>query len=164
MHSLLLTLKCKQTEWTLIQLITQNNNFLQKLVQNLSLQIHCKKTNQDETNGNNKNKKWTTFTYYSPRIRKIMNLFKHTNVGIAFKSTSTLQQLTKPKQVSNTQELDKSAICKLTCNTCQMSYIGQTSRSLRQISGTHKVYKTQRTPIILCTAHPKQQTRIRSHQ
>jgi hypothetical protein len=129
MHSLPSTPKQKQTEWPLIQLIAQNNNFPQKLIQNLCLQIQCKKTNQDETNGNNKT--WTTFTYYSPTIRKITNLFKHTNIGIAFKSTNTLQQLTKPKQVSNTQELDKSGIYKRKCNTCQMSYIGQTSRSIR---------------------------------
>jgi hypothetical protein len=57
MHSLPLTPKRKQTEWTLIQLIAQNNNFLQKLIQNLSLQIqHKKKTNQDQTNGKIKNK------------------------------------------------------------------------------------------------------------
>jgi len=42
------------------------------------------------------------------------NLFKHTNIGIAFKSTNTLQQLRKPKLTSNTQEKDKSGIYKLT--------------------------------------------------
>jgi len=47
-------------------------------------------------------------------------------------STKILQQLTKPKPASNTQEQDTSGIYKLTCNTRQMSYIGQTSRSLKQ--------------------------------
>jgi len=78
----------KQEEWTLIQLIKQNNNFPKKLLQKLNFQIQHKQTNQDQTNERNKNKTWTTFTYYSPIIRKITNLFKHTNVGI--------QQLTKP--------------------------------------------------------------------
>jgi len=59
------------------------------------------------------------------------NLFERPNIGIAFKSTSTLQQITKPKLATNTQEQDKSGIYKRTCNTCQMSYIGQTSRSLK---------------------------------
>jgi len=124
----------------------QNNNLLQKLIQNLSQQIQCKKTNQDETNGNNKNKNWTTFTYCNPRIRKITNLFKHTNIEIAFKSTNTFQQLTKPKHASNTQELDKSGIYKLTCNTCQMAYIGQTSRSLRQRYQEHVRYIRHNDP------------------
>ena len=66
------------------------------------------------------------------RIRKITNLFKHTNIGIAFKSTNTLQQLKKPKLPNRTQEQDKRGIYKLKCNTSQMSYIGQTSRSLKQ--------------------------------
>ena len=34
-------------------------------------------------------KKWITFTYYGPTIRKIMNLFKHTNLQIAFRPTNT---------------------------------------------------------------------------
>jgi len=139
-NSLPLTLKQKQTEWTLIQLITQNSNFPQKLVQNLNLQIQHKKTNKDKTNGKNKNKNWTTFTYYSPRIRKITNLFKHTNIGISSKSNNT-QDLTEPKLASNTQ--DKSGIYKLMCNTCQTLYIGQISRSLKQRYQKHvKVYKT----------------------
>jgi hypothetical protein len=93
-----------------------------------------------------------------------MTLFKHTDIGIAFNSTNTLQQCTKPKQVSNTQQLDESGIYKLTCNTCQMSYIEQTGCSLRQRYQEHIIYKTQRTPITLCTAHAKQQIRIWSHQ
>jgi hypothetical protein len=44
-----------------------------------------------------KPKTLAVFTYHSPRIRKLTNLFKHTDIGIAFKSTNTTQQLTKPK-------------------------------------------------------------------
>jgi len=43
MHSLPLTPKRKQTEWTLIQLIAQNNNLTQKIIQNLILQIQHQK-------------------------------------------------------------------------------------------------------------------------
>jgi len=46
-------------------------------------------------------------------------------------STNILQQLTKPNLTSNTQEQEKCGIYKLTCNISQMSYIGQTSRSLK---------------------------------
>jgi len=84
MCSLPLTPMRKQTEWTLIQLIVRNKNFLQKLIQNLNLQIQHKKTNQEQTN----EKKKTTFTCYSPRIRKITKLFRHTVIGISYKSTN----------------------------------------------------------------------------
>jgi hypothetical protein len=114
MHSLPLTPERKQREWTLIKSIAQNNNFQKKLLQNLNLQIQHKKFHQDQNNKENKNKKWATFTYYSPKIRKITNLFRHTNIVIAFKSTNTIQQLTKPKLTNNTQALDKSCIYKLT--------------------------------------------------
>jgi len=38
-----------------------------------------------ETRRNN----WTKITYYSPQIRKITNLFKHINIGIALDNTKT---------------------------------------------------------------------------
>jgi hypothetical protein len=47
--------------------------------------------------------KWAIFTYHSPKIRKITNLFKHANIGIAFKSNNTIRQLTKPKTPTSTQ-------------------------------------------------------------
>jgi hypothetical protein len=51
MHSVPLTPKWKQAEWTLIQLIAQNNNFPQKLIQNLNLQIqHTRKKPQPGSN------------------------------------------------------------------------------------------------------------------
>jgi hypothetical protein len=93
MHSLLLTSKRKQIEWTLIKLIAQNN-FPQKLLQNLNFQTQYKQTNHDKINKRNKNKTWTTFTYYSPIIRIINNLFKHTGVEISLNNTNILQQLT----------------------------------------------------------------------
>jgi hypothetical protein len=71
------------------------------------------RTNQEQTNERNKNKTWTTTTYYSPKIRKITNLFKHTNVGISCKNINTLQQITKPK-IDSIQEQDKNRIYELT--------------------------------------------------
>jgi hypothetical protein len=47
---------------------------------------------------------------------------------ISFKSTTILQQLTKPKLARNTQEQEKSGIYKLTA----IHAIGQTSRRLNQ--------------------------------
>jgi hypothetical protein len=78
------------------------------------------------------------------RIRKITNPFKH--IWIAVKCTNILQQLTKPKLPSSTQEQDKNGIYKLTCNTCQMSYIGQISRSLKHIYQEHIRYVRHNEP------------------
>ena len=56
--------------------------------------------NEDHTNNEQQTKKtWATFTYYGLIVRKITNIFKHTNIQIAFKNTNTLQQLTKQKLI-----------------------------------------------------------------
>jgi hypothetical protein len=34
--------------------------------------------------------KWVTFTYHSPIIRKVTNLFNNTEIRIAFKATNTI--------------------------------------------------------------------------
>jgi len=78
------------------------------------------------TANNGNNNKWATFTYHSSKVRKITNPFTQTDIKIALKSTNTLQQLTKPKIHNTTQDHDKSSINKLTCKTCNRSYIGQT--------------------------------------
>jgi hypothetical protein len=134
MHSLPLTPERKEKELELIQQIAQHNNFPQKHLRNLNSEIHNK---QDEMNKGKNKKTSTTFTYYSPIVREITDLFQHTNVGISFKYTNTLQQLTKPKIVSSTLDQDKIGIYKLTCNTCKMSYIGQTRRSLKERYDEH---------------------------
>jgi len=81
------------------------------------------------------NKKWVTFTYYSPLIRKVTNLFKRTNLNIAFRTTNTIhvhQQLShKPSNIN------LSGIYELKCNTCNKAYIGQSGRS---ITIRHKEY------------------------
>jgi len=73
------------------------NNFPGKLLKKLEEQIQHKKSywnlNIDD-NGNNK--KWATFTYYSPKVRKITNLFKHANIRIAFKSNNASRKTKNP--------------------------------------------------------------------
>jgi len=107
----------------LIQLIAQNNNFPRKIIFNLNKKIKHKKPSQDENFGD-KNKIWTTVMYIGPKIRKTTNLFKQTNIGIAFKTPNTIQQLMKQKQTSNSKQIDKSGIYRLTCNPWQMAYVG----------------------------------------
>jgi hypothetical protein len=83
-------------------------------------------------NDNSAKKQWVTFTYYSPQIRKITNLFKHADLKIAFKNSNSIWQLTKPKNNNKTKHYNHSGIYTLTCKTCKCTYVGQTSRDLKQ--------------------------------
>jgi len=111
-----------------IRIIANNNKFPIHHIAKLRAQIQRK--TQMNTTKNSNNNKWATFTYHSSKVRKITNLFKQTDIKIAFKSTNTLQQLTKPQNHDTKQDHDKCGIYKLTCQTCNRTYIGQTSRIL----------------------------------
>jgi len=91
-----------------------------------------------------KNAKWATFTYTSPQI----NLFKHTNVRIAYKCTNTISHLSKPTNKVSllSSPYDRSGIYKLTCMTCDKAYVGQTSRNLKQRYKEHTRYIKNNNP------------------
>ena len=59
-------------------------------------------------------------------IRRITNLFKHTDLNIAFGQTNTLQQQLSEKQNNK----NPSGIYKLKCNTSNKAYVGQSGRSI----------------------------------
>jgi hypothetical protein len=92
------------------------------------------------------NTKWTTFTYASPQIRKITNLFRHTNVKIAVKWINKISRLMKPNIVNNTPYYNRTGIYKLTCNTCKLACVGQTSRSLKLRFQEHIRYIRHNNP------------------
>jgi hypothetical protein len=104
--------------------------------------IYTKTQNEAQADKiNNKRKIWVTFTYHSAKVRKITNLFKHTDIKIAFKSTNTIHQQTRPKNLHITQDYGKSGIYRLTCKTCDKAYVGQISRPGSKISRTHSLHK-----------------------
>ena len=103
------------------------------------------KTNCTRTEKKEK-KFWTTFTYHSPKIRKITILFKNTNIGIAFRTTTSIHQLTKPTIAVHTLDHEKSGVYQLTCNTCKSSYIGQTKRNLKSRFQEHTRYIKNNDP------------------
>jgi hypothetical protein len=80
-----------------IKNMAQNNNFPQNFITNLKVQMKQQKVHQTEDK--NENKKRATFTYYSPKIRKITKLLKYTKIKIALKNTNKIQQYTKPKTI-----------------------------------------------------------------
>jgi hypothetical protein len=144
MHSLPFDPDIKQKEWAIIQSIAKNNNFPQHLLQKLH-QLIQHKTGYTQTKKKDK-KVWTTFTYHSPKIQKITNLFKSTNIGIAFKITTTLQQLINPLTSNQTSEYEKTGIYKIICNTCQKSYVGKTNRNLKSRFPEHISYIENNKP------------------
>ena len=160
MLSLLLSTERRIAEWQKIRTITNNNSSPLHHIAKLRAQIQRKAQVNTASNENNK-KNGPPFTYHSFKVRKITNLFKQTDIKIGFKSTNTLQQLTKPKNRNATQGHDKSGVHKLICKTRNKTYIGQTSRNLTLRYREHIRYiKKQQSPVRLCTAHPAEHKRI----
>jgi len=104
-------------EWTTILDIARSNNFPDNILIRLRQQIQQKIDRTTPPTGSKNNTKWTTFTYVSPQIRKITNIFRHTNVKIAFKCNNKISQLVKPNTDNNTPYYNRSGIYKLTCLT-----------------------------------------------
>jgi hypothetical protein len=52
----------------------------------------------------------------------------------------------KPNNVNKTPYYNRSGIYKLTCNTCKLAYVGQTSRSLKLRFQEHIRYIQQNNP------------------
>ena len=67
----------RRSKWEIIQSVAKNNNFPQHLLLKLNRQILHKVNNKKKLARMTK-KIWTTFTFHSPKIRKITNLFKNT--------------------------------------------------------------------------------------
>ena len=78
-----------------IQQIAYSNNFPINILHKLKERTH-QQLSQPATQKKKKGTKWATFTYTTPHIRKITNMFKNTDIKIAFKTNNTLRQLTKP--------------------------------------------------------------------
>ena len=119
--------------------------FPQHLLQKLNQQIHNKTDHTHNTNKDNK-RTWATFTYHSPQIRKVTNLFRNTKRGIAFKATATLQQLIRPTTQNLKSDYEKSGIYKITCKTCHKLFMGQTSPNLKMRYQEHTRYIKNNDP------------------
>ena len=99
LHNLTLTEKQKtkgmgkhslhsQTKWirtnTIIKLDTRIRN--RTKYTNLNTQVQSN------------DKKWAVFTFYSPRIRKITNMFRNTNLRISFRTSRSLLDILNTRQ------------------------------------------------------------------
>ena len=133
-------------EWHTILHIAKTNNFPATMIHKLKRQIqHKTKHPPPDTNKKN-NAKWTTFTFFSPQICRITNLFKHTNPKIPLRCHNTIARLTKPDIGRKTLRHDKGGIYQLSCKTCNLSYVGQTSRSIEVRYQEHVRYIRTNNP------------------
>jgi hypothetical protein len=83
-------------------------------------------------------KKWVAFTHFSPLIRRINNLFKQTNLKVAFRAVNTIKQQLTEKQILK----NPSGIYKLKCNTCNRVYVGQCGRAINVGNKEHRCIRT----------------------
>ena len=73
---------------------------------------------------------------------KITNLFKRTNLKIAFQPTNTIYQ-----QLSNkTKDPNPTGIYQLKCNTCSRAYVGQSGRPITTRHREHLHYIRNNNP------------------
>jgi hypothetical protein len=125
LNTLPLNENSKRKELNTIINIALNNGYRENDILSLYNRTKHKQTNR-QTN-TEENKKWITFTYTGNYIRKITNLFKDTNLKIAFRTTNTITKILSNNYVTNTCE--QSGIYNITCQSCHKVYVGQTGRN-----------------------------------
>ena len=116
-------------EWQTLLHIATSNKSPTTLLHKLKQQIQHRIAKPPPTANSENNTKWATFTFSSPHVRKITNLFKHTNVKIGFRCHNTIAQLTKPATDHNILPHNKGGVYQLICKSCNLSYVGQTNRT-----------------------------------
>jgi hypothetical protein len=150
MLSLPITNQATQQEWHLIRTIAMNNGFPIDLIHKLKNKMINTPPTQYNTNHTHK-KTWITFTYHSPLIHNVTNLFKHTNINITFSPTNTIYHLLHNKPHNNS--LQASEIYQLQCGTCNKSYVRQSDRSIITRYREHTRYIRTNNPISAFALH-----------
>ena len=139
-----LTEASRVKEWNIIINTAVMNGFSARTIEKLRQHNRCSRNKTlGERESDTKRETWATFTFYGNYIRSITNIFKNTQIRIAFKSTNTLSQL-----LVNTKDTkpEVSGIYRLTCETCQGVYIGQTGRSIEARYKEHMRYIKTNNP------------------
>lgn len=93
-HQLPITQEQREKELDLIYHIAKNNGYNKKTIDNIQTRI----TNKNHRKTTTAHKKWVTFEYHSPLIRKVTNIFKNTNLSIAYRASNTIQKLLRTHQ------------------------------------------------------------------
>jgi hypothetical protein len=98
-----------------------------------------------------KTRKWVTFTYYSPTITKVTNLFKNAGLRIAFRSSNKVFRLLNKKQHEG--KYKNSGVYRLIFNTSKKAYVAQMGRCLRAHFNEHIRYIRTNNPKSVYAMH-----------
>jgi len=124
MLTLQITKQAKQQERKIILAVAKNYEFPLHIIHNLKKKLITKKRRKKlPTTTTQQAKKWVTLSHHSPLIRKITNLFKHSNLNIALRTTNTIHRQLTDKIVKTST--NSSGIYKLKCKVCNNSYVGR---------------------------------------
>jgi hypothetical protein len=139
----------RKQEWNKILIMARNNGFITHLINGTKKQIIARKEGTQTRVDQQHNKKWVTFTFHSHLIHKITNLFKRTNLKIAFRPTNTIYQ-----QLSNkNKDPNPTGIYQLKCNTCSRAYVGQSGRPITIRHREHLRYIRNNNPTSAYATH-----------
>jgi len=113
-------------EWAITSAMAKSNGFPEGIIHNLRKKLTLNKQTLESIATESK-QKWVPFTYFGPAVRRITNLFKGSNITIAFRTTNTIQ-----KQLSKNphNQQNPSGIYSLKCNTCNKKYVGQCGKGI----------------------------------
>ena len=133
LYNRLNTYDLKQTEYN------QELNTKHNILHNNAFPIRDQKPHKllENPTKHTTQKKWATFTYVGRETSYITNLFKKTELNVAFWTKNTIGNLLAHRQPAP-DKCSLSGVYKLTCPDCNKAYIGQTGRKFTTRFLQHK--------------------------
>jgi hypothetical protein len=113
--------------------------------------------NEQNSQSTNDRKYFYTYTekemghIYLSLIHKVTNLFKRTNINIAFRASNTIFNQLHDRTPRN--KTNSSGIYRLQCKTCSKSDVRQTGRSIAIRNREHTRYIKTNNPISAYAVH-----------
>jgi len=116
----------------------KEENIIQNIIHNSSFPIHPRKPPTHKTRKHIDTtqappQKWATFTYVGKETTFITNIFKRTNLKIAFRTNNAIGDKLMHKQ-QITDSYTRSGVYRLTCPDCNKAYVGQTGTVIHYTS------------------------------
>jgi hypothetical protein len=119
----------KTKELNTVTQLLQNNGYSASTVLRA---LNKKKHTEPKKEHEKPKQKWAKFTYFGKETRMITNVFKNSNIRVAFAATNKLGKLLNYKNPRTQRDQFKAnGVYQLECPTCKKRYVGQTERSFR---------------------------------
>jgi len=111
MRFTLITEQARKQECNTICTIARNNGFPLQTIQNVKNKWTIKTQKNRKYSHKTQRKKWITFTYHSLLIHKVINLFKSTDLNVAFRTFNIIYNQLSDRTPQN--EFNSSGLYKL---------------------------------------------------